>query len=110
SDDTAYSFFTINPSIHTSYRTESMHNFKLNYSMRMRQPDESQLTKFRIYGDDSYRTGNPDGLKSSFTHSAEAGWTKYFTSFGNVGIEGYGRLSTNEISSLTDATNHDDYL
>ncbi len=87
-----------------------MNNFKLNYSMRMRQPDESQLTKFRIYGDDSYRTGNPDGLKPSFTHSAEAGWTKYFTSFGNVGIEGYGRLATNEISSLTDATNFDEYL
>ena len=33
----------------------------------------------------------------------EAGWQKFFVTFGNVGIEGYGRLSTNEISSLTDA-------
>ena len=109
-DNGSRNFITARPSVHLSYRTESMHNFKLNYSMRMRQPDESQLTKFRIYGDESYRTGNPDGLKPSFTHSAEAGWTKYFTSFGNVGIEGYGRLATNEISSLTDATNNDEYL
>lgn len=109
-DNGERTFITARPSVHLSYRTESMHNFKLNYSMRMRQPDESQLTKFRIYGDESYRTGNPDGLKPSYTHSAEAGWTKYFTSFGNVGIEGYGRLATNEISSLTDATNHDEYL
>lgn len=102
-------FFVARPSIHLTYRTESMNNFKLNYSMRMRQPGEANLTTFRIYSDDSYRTGNPD-LKQSFTHSSEAGWTKYFTNFGNVGVEGYGRLATNEISSLTDATNHDEYL
>ena len=109
-DNDSRTFLTARPSIHLTYRTESMHNFKLNYSMRMKQPGEDQLTKFRIYSDDSYRTGNPDGLKASITHSAEAGWTKFFTSFGNVGIEGYGRLATNEISSLTDATNLDEYL
>ena len=97
------------PSVHLSYRTEAMDNFKLNYSMRMSHAGEEQLTKFRIYGEDSYRTGNPNGLKAAITHSAEAGWSKYFQKFGNIGIEGYGRLSTNEISSLTDAE-YDNYL
>lgn len=105
------SFFThsFRPSIHLTYRTEDMHNFKLNYSMRMSHPGEEKLTRFRIYGEDSYRTGNRNGLKPSYTHSMEAGWQKYFETFGNIGIEGYGRWSTNEISSLTDAE-YDDLL
>ncbi len=107
SDDTAYSFFTINPSIHTSYRTESMHNFKLNYSMRMSNPGEAQLTTYKKYGEDSYSIGNRD-LKAAVTHSMEAGWTKFFESFGSVGLEGYARYSTNEISNLTEATTAED--
>ena len=39
----------------------------------------------------------------------EAGWQKFFERFGNIGLEAYGRLSTNEVSSLTDAE-YDDYL
>ncbi len=109
SDSNTVNQFSIRPSLHLTYRTESMHNFKLNYSMRMNTPGEEQLTRFRIYGEDSYRTGNPDGLKNAITHSAEAGWTKYFLTFGNVGIDAYGRLSTNSISSLTDAE-YDNYL
>ena len=96
------------PSIHLTYRTDDMHNFKLNYSMRMRSPGEEQVSTFRRYGDDSYSTGNPS-LRDSYTHNVEAGWQKYYERFGNIGIEGYGRLSTNEISSLTDAE-YDDFL
>ena len=102
-------YFTARPSIHLTYRTESMHNFKLNYTMRMSHPGEEQVSTFRRYGEDSYSTGNPDGLKSGFTHSLETGWQKYFNKFGNVGVELYGRLSTNEISSLTDSK-EDEYL
>ena len=108
-DDSTYVTHSFRPSIHLTYRTEDMHNFKLNYSMRMSHPSEERITRFRIYGEDSYRTGNPDGLKPSYTHSMEAGWQKFFETFGNVGIEGYGRLSTNEISSLTDAR-EDEFL
>ena len=108
-DDSTFFTHSLRPSIHLTYRTGDMHNFKLNYSMRMSHPGEENVTSFRIYGDDSYRTGNPDGLKPSYTHSVEAGWQKFFERFGNVGIEGYGRLSTNEISSLTDA-DYDDLL
>ena len=96
-------FFTARPSVHLSYRTESMHNFKLNYSLRMRNPSISNLTKFRTYGENSYSTGNPGNLSSSLTHNAEAGWQKFFERFGNVGVEAYARLSDNEISSLTES-------
>ena len=101
-------YFSARPSIHLSYRTESMHNFKLNYSMRMSHPGEEDVSTFRRYGDNSYSTGNPT-VKSGFTHSMEAGWQKYFTKFGNVGVELYGRMSTNEISSLTDSK-YDEFL
>ena len=101
--------YALRPSIHLSYRTEDMHNLKLNYSMRMTNPSLSQESSFRRYGEDSYSTGNTAGLKDAFTHSMEAGWQKFFERFGNVGIEVYGRLSTNEISSLTDAK-FDEYL
>ena len=102
-DDTTLGYLTYNPSIHLSYRTESMHNFKLNYSLRMRNPSERQLTKFRQYGEDSYSVGNPS-LKPSLTHNAEVGWTKFFERFGSVGLEGYARYSTDEIDNLTDHT------
>ena len=101
-------YFSARPSIHLSYRTESMHNFKLNYSMRMSHPGEEDVSTFRRYGDNSYSTGNPE-VKSGFTHSMEAGWQKYFNKFGNVGVELYGRMSTNEISSLTDSK-YDEFL
>ena len=108
-DDSTFFTHSLRPSIHMSYRTQSMHNLKLNYSMRMSHPGEMDVTKMRIYSEDSYRTGNPNGLKPGYTHNVEAGWQKFFERFGNIGIEGYGRLSTNEISSLTDAE-YDDYL
>ena len=108
-DDSTLYFLNVRPSIHLTYRTESMHNWKLNYSMRMSHPGEDQISIFRRYGDDSYSTGNPNGLKNSYTHNMEAGWQKFFERFGNIGLEAYGRWSTNEISRLTDAE-YDDYL
>lgn len=102
-------FFRLHPSIHMTYRTKDMHNIKLNYTMHMSHPGEEDISIFRRYGENSYSTGNPNGLKNSFTHSLEAGWQKYFNKFGNLGVELYGRLSTNEISSLTDSE-YDTYL
>ena len=108
-DDSTYWHIHLRPSIHLTYRTESMHNWKLNYTLRTMAPSNSQITRFRSYGEDSYSVGNPNGLKDSYTHNVEAGWQKYFERFGNIGIEAYGRWSTNEISSLTDSE-YDDYL
>ena len=110
SDDTTYNFFTIRPSIHLTYRTEKMHNYKLNYSLRMHNPSEYNLTTFRTYSDDSYTVGNRD-LKAYYTHQAEAGWSKYFNRFGNVGLEAYAQYTTNEVNDLTDITDGvDEYL
>ncbi|MBQ3983093.1 MAG: TonB-dependent receptor family protein, partial [Bacteroidales bacterium] len=106
-DDTACNFLTFSPSIHMSYRTQSLHNYKLNYSLRMRHPGEENLTTYKRYSVDSYSMGNRN-LTYSYTHNAEIGWSKYFMSFGNVGLEGYARLSTNEISSLTSSTDEED--
>ena len=108
-DSNVHYVFTANPSVHLSYRTKSMHNIKLNYSMRMSSPDEEDISTFRRYGENNYSTGNPNGLKSALTHSLEAGWQKYFNRFGNIGVELYGRLSNNQISSLTDSE-YDQYL
>ena len=106
-DDTACNFLTFSPSLHLSYRTESLHNYKFNYSLRMRHPGEEELTTYKRYSVDSYSTGNRD-LSYSYTHNAEVGWNKYFMSFGSVGLEGYARFSTTEISSLTSSTDEED--
>ena len=108
-DDSTLYFWSFNPSIHLTYRTEDMHNWKINYSLRMSHPDEEDISLFRRYGENSYSTGNPNGLKNGFTHNMEAGWQKFFDRFGNIGVEAYGRLSTNEISSLTDSE-YDEFL
>lgn len=108
-DDTTYNRLTYNPSIHLSYRTESLHNFKLNYSLHTHTPDGSQLTSFPTYSEDSYRIGNRN-LTNYYSHNAEMGWTKYFERFGNVGLEGYFRYSNDEIDNLTDQTDSDPYI
>ena len=108
-DENTLSFWTARPSIHLTYRTDDMHNFKLNYSLRMSHPGEEQISTFRRYGEQEYSTGNPDGLKNGFTHNMEAGWQKYFERFGNVGLEAYGSLSTNLIDELR-RSEYDEYL
>lgn len=99
-------YFSLFPSLHLSYRTKSMHNFKLSYTRRVSNPSNGQLSSFINYGEDSYSMGNPE-LKSTFTNSVEAGWTKFFKKFGFVGVNAYFRNSTNEISSLTDVAYSD---
>lgn len=99
-------YFSLFPSLHLTYRTKSMHNFKLSYTRRVSNPGNGQLSTFINYSEDSYSMGNPD-LKSTFTNSIDAGWTKFFKKFGFVGVNAYFRNSTNEISSLTDVAYSD---
>lgn len=89
------------PSLHLSYRTKSMHNFKLSYTRRVDNPSTDELSPFIFYDEDSYRTGNPD-LRQAYTNSLEAGWTKFFPKFGNVSINAYFRNTKDEYSNLTD--------
>jgi len=92
-------FFSVRPSLHLSYRTESMHNFKLSYTRRIAAPEAEQLSAFPLYEEDNYSTGNPD-LERIYTNSFEAGWTKYWMSFGSVGLSTYYRGKSNEVNSI----------
>ena len=92
-------FFSVRPSLHLSYRTESMHNFKLSYTRRIAAPEAEQLSAFPMYHEDIYSSGNPD-LERIYTNSIEAGWTKYWMSFGSVGLSAYYRGKSNEVNSI----------
>jgi len=106
-DDSVCNYFTANPSVHLTYRTESMHNFKVNYSLRMRRPDENDITTYKRYSLDSWSSGRRE-VTYAYTHSAEIGWSKFFMTFGNIGLEGYARYSANEVDNLTTSTEEDD--
>ena len=106
-DSTAYYFYPL-PSLHLSYHTQSMHNFKLSYSMRIQNPYAEQLSPFIKFDEESYATGNPK-LKQVFTHNIEASWTKYWDDFGSVGLTGYYKGKQNEINKITDAAYHEHY-
>ena len=89
------------PSIHFSYRTKSMHNFRLSYSRRITNPNARYLTNFVEYEEESIDLGNMN-LKSVYTNSIDGGWTKYFEKFGSVGLSAYYRDSRGSINSVTE--------
>ncbi|MCR4827476.1 MAG: outer membrane beta-barrel protein, partial [Bacteroidales bacterium] len=64
-DNVKKAYCSLYPSLHLSYRTESMHNFKLSYTRRVQNPYAEQLTTFISYDEESYSIGNP-GLKQTF--------------------------------------------
>lgn len=105
-DNVAKSYWSLYPSLHLSYRTKSMHNFKLSYTRRVSHPSASTLSTFVTYSEDSYSTGNPD-LLPSYTNSFEFGWTKFFQKFGNVGLTAYFKNSKDQTSTLTDVSFND---
>jgi len=92
-------FFSLRPSLHLSYRTKSMHNFSLSYTRRIAAPGAEKLSMFPMYHEDSYSSGNPD-LDRVFTNAFEAGWTKYWDSFGSIGLSAYYRGKSNEINEI----------
>ncbi|MEG1556443.1 MAG: outer membrane beta-barrel family protein, partial [Bacteroidales bacterium] len=100
-DNVNRGYWGLFPSLHLSYRTKSMHNFKLSYTRRVSNPSATQLTPFITYDEDTYSTGNPE-LLPTYTNSVEAGWNKYFDKFGSVGLSAYFKNSRDEINSLTD--------
>lgn len=101
-------FFHVRPSLHLSYRTKSMHNFRLSYSFRSRNPNAEQLTRFIEYDEDSFESGNPE-LLSILTHSLEAGWQKYWTKYGSVGLTLYYRAKSRDINTISVPNYHDIY-
>ena len=105
-DNVAKGYWSLYPSLHLSYRTKSMHNFKLSYTRRVSNPSASTLSTYVTYSEDSYSTGNPD-LLPSYTNSFEFGWTKFFQKFGNVGLTAYFKNSKDQTSTLTDVSFND---
>ena len=101
-------FFHVRPSLHLSYRTKSMHNFRLSYTFRSSNPSAEQLTRFVSYEEESFYSGNPD-LNSILTHSVEAGWQKYWTKYGSLGVTLYYRAKTRDIDQITIPAYHELY-
>lgn len=94
-------YWGLYPSLHLSYRTKNMHNFKLSYTRRVNNPDGDDLSTRISYGEDGYAIGNPD-LRQTFTNSIEAGWSKYINKFGNIGINAWFKNSKDEFSRQSD--------
>ena len=106
--DFATHHFNITPSLHLSYRTPSMHNFKLSYSMRINHPTATQLSPFNHYDIEIYTTGNPE-LEAVYTQNLEACWTKYWDDFGSIGLTGYYKGKRNEITTISDSGFHEHF-
>lgn len=100
--DSQWSFFSMLPSLHLSYRTKSMHNFKASYTRRVSNPSAENLSSFIVYDEESFGSGNPD-LNSVFTDAMEMGWTKYWTEFGSLGFTTYYRGKSNRIDNITES-------
>ena len=102
-DSTQYNFTkqfpSWRPSLHLSYRTESMHNFHWSYTRRIAAPEARQLSLFPLYDEDFYSTGNPD-LERVYTNSFEAGWTKYWNNFGSVGLSAFYHGKTDDVHNV----------
>ena len=96
------------PSVHLSYRTPSMHNFSLSYTLRTTTPSATDLTRFIVFSNESYEIGNPD-LLPSHTHNLEGGWNKYFEGFGSVGVDLYYKANTDGQGTLVDVVYHPVY-
>ena len=101
-------FFHVRPSLHLSYRTKSMHNFRLSYTFRSSNPDADELTRFIEFEEESFSSGNPE-LLSTLTHSLEAGWQKYWTKYGSVGLTLYFRAKEREVNTIQVPAFHEIY-
>lgn len=99
--DTAVNQLSLRPSLHLSYRTESMHTFSLGYSINTSHPSASSLSRYISYSTDSYSTGNPL-LEASYTHNLNADWNKYFASLGSIGASATFRANINERNTISD--------
>ena len=96
-DDTSMFFFTMRPRVRLSYRTKSMHDFDISYSLSTSKPSINQLTTFRDYKEESYSVGNRD-LKNAYSHSLGIGWSKFFMKAGYIMVDYDATWNRNSIS------------
>ena len=107
-DDTSMFFFTMRPRIRLSYRTKSMHDFSIDYSLSTSKPSINQLTTFRDYKEESYSVGNRD-LKNAYSHSLGVGWSKFFMKAGYIMVNYDATWNRNSVSYVTDLI-YDEYI
>ncbi len=106
SGDVSKHYLTFSPTIHASYSTESMHNFTFSYTHYVMPPTATQLTRFTVYGYDSYSTGTPS-LKKGYTDNLELGWERYFDHIGSIGVSVWYNSMRDQTNSLTDVAYSD---
>ena len=67
-------YFRLYPTVHASYKLSKLHELQLNYSHRIRRPEDEELNPFPEYQDmQNIRAGNPM-LMPEDTHSFELGY------------------------------------
>ena len=101
SGDVRKHYLTFSPTVHASYSTESMHNFTFSYTHYVAPPTAAQLTRFTVYGYDSYSTGNP-ALRKGYADNLELGWERYFDHLGSIGISTWFNSDRDHTGTLTD--------
>lgn len=101
SGDVTRHYLTFSPTVHASYSTESMHNFTFSYTHYVAPPTASQLTRFTVYGYDSYSTGTP-ALRNGYTDNLELGWERYFDHLGSIGLSAWYNSMRDQTGTLTD--------
>lgn len=101
-------YLTFSPTVHASYSTESMHNFTFSYTHYVAPPTATQLSRFTVYGYDSYSTGNPN-LKNGYTDNLELGWERYFDHLGSIGVSAWYNSMRDQTGILTDVAYCDQF-
>ena len=101
-------YLTFSPTVHASYSTKSMHNFTFSYTHYVVPPTATQLSRYTVYGYDSYSTGNPD-LKKSYTDNLELGWERYFDHLGSIGLCAWYNSMHDQTGTLTDVAYCDQF-
>ncbi len=101
SGDVRRHYLTFSPTVHASYSTESMHNFTFSYTHYVALPTATQLTRFTVYGYDSYTTGNL-ALKKGYADNLELGWERYFNHLGSIGLSMWFNSDRDKTGILTD--------
>lgn len=101
SGDVRKHYFTVSPDFHASYTTPSMHNFTFSYTHYVAPPTATQLTRFTVYGYDSYSSGNP-ALRKGYADNLELGWERYFNHLGSIGLGAWFNSDRDRTGTLTD--------
>lgn len=101
SGDVRKHYLNLSPTVHASYSTPTMHNFTFSYTHYVVPPTAAQLTRFSVYGYDSYSTGN-SALKKGYADNLELGWERYFDHLGSIGLSAWFNSDRDKTGTFTD--------